>query len=205
MDYTKRYKKLSKKYHMKKSKSKSYVIVYLAAIYLAMIINTLISFSKLKDANIDKFSLFMNIPYIIIVLVLSVISFVSYFKSKEDKKEIIYIVLTMIISLAIMPYLFSNLILVIIILGCLIGGYILIGIAKTPVTDTIKKEKTPLYSREPIIKKYGPKTEIYKKGMYIYKKDITGETSVCLASLIDSGDIIIMVGDNKVTSVETRK
>lgn len=204
MDYTKRYKKLSKKYHMKKSKSKSYVIVYLAAIYLAMIINTLISFSKLKDTNIDKFRLFMNIPYIIIVLALSVASFVSFLKSKENKKEVIYIILTMIISLAIMPYLFSNLILVIIILGCLIGGYIFITIMKAPATST-QKTKTPLYSSEPIIKRYGPKTEIYKKGMLIYKKDITGETSICLASLVDSGDVVIIVGDNKVTNIETRK
>lgn len=204
MDYAKHYKKLRKKYHMKKGKSKSYVIVYLAAIYLAMIINIIISFSKLKDSNIDNFSLFMNIPYIIIVLILSIIALVSFFKSKENKKELLYIILTMIISLAIVPYLFSNLILVIIILGCLIGGYILVTIIKTPATH-IKKDKSSLYSSEPIIIKYGPKTEIYKKGTLIYKKDITGETSVCLASLVDSGDVIIMVGDNKVTNVETRK
>lgn len=199
MDYTKRYKKLRKKYHMKKVKSKSYVIVYLALIYFAMVINAIISFFKLKDSNIDKFSLFMNVPYILIVLILSIISFVSFFKSKENKKELIYIILTMIISLAIVPYLFSNLILVVIIIGILTFAYIFISVVKAP-TGSVKKTNTT-YSKEPIILKYEPKTEIYRKGMMVYKKNSTGEDSICTASAFDNGNVIIMIGNNKVSKI----
>lgn len=187
MDYAKHYKKLSKKYHMKRS-SKSYVIIYLALIYLTVIINIGIGL-------FNKEITFMNIPYIIIISLLSVISFISFFKDKSNKKELLYILLTIIISLVIIPFLINNLVVIAVILGTLIAIYII----KTPTTKT---NKTYSSNKEPVVLSYNDKIEFFRKGTMIYKKNSTGEDWICSASAFDNGDIIIMKGNNRVNEIK---
>ena len=187
MDYAKRYKKLSKKYHMKR-KSKSYAIVYLALIYLIVIVNIGIT---LFNNKIE----FMNIPYIISISLLSIVSLISFFKDKSNKKELLYIILTIIIGLCVIPFLINNLILVAIILGLIVAIYII----KTPIAKTNKVYSS---NKEPVVLSYSDKTEFFRRGTMIYKKNSTGEDWICNASAFDNGDIIIMKGNNRVSEIK---
>lgn len=196
MDYAKKYKKLRKKYHMKNRSGESYAVVYLTLIYLVMIINIGISFYRINKMNIDKMSAFMNVPYIVVVILLSLISFISFYKSKKDKRELLYIILTVIISLAVIPYLFSNIILVVIIL-C---GLVAIWLIKTPVSNE-KESKISYQSNEPIVLKYSEDTEFFRKGIMIYKKNKMGEDSICQASAFDHGDVVIIKGNQKINRI----
>lgn len=194
-DYSKYYKKLSKKYHMKNKSSKEInPLLFIILIYIVTVVNTFISLYRLNDMDIDKMHLFLNVPYFLIIIFLIVIYlFLLYKKNLLNKKKIILIVITALISLFVVPYVFSNPIAIFIIVGIVV----LIGLAKIPSSSNKTKNKIYSTNSEPIVLKYKEGTEIFKKGIMIYKRNTTGEDAICSISAFEHGDVQIIVGNKK--------